>query len=101
MAELALTSQGPVPGSIPSQVSKKRKHNGDADSKPPLKKKRSRKPQQDDDAYLDLEKGINIEIGSFDTHLLADYVAQRTKRFQPDLSLVELEDRHISGLCAQ
>jgi hypothetical protein len=32
-----------------------------------------------------------------DGRLLADYVAQRTKRFGGDLSLVELEDRHIPG----
>lgn len=107
MAELALTSQGSAPGPIAFQVSqasttsKKRKHQGHAESKAPLKKKRSRKTQQDDDADLDLGKGINRAIGRFDSHLLADCVAQRTKRFQPDLSLVELEDRHISGLCAQ
>lgn len=107
MAELALANRGTIPDPIPSQVSpvsktsKKRKHEGQAGSKAPLKKKKSRKTQQDDDVDLDLEKGVNMAIGRFDSHLLADYVAQRTKRFQPDLSLVELEDRHISGLGAQ
>lgn len=107
MADLALTSQGSVPSLIPFQVSqasttsKKRKHQGHAESKAPLKKKKSRKTQQSDDADLDLDEGINMAIGRFDNHLLADYIAQRTKRFQPDLSLVELADQQISGLCAQ
>lgn len=104
--ELASTSPGAAPDPIPfpmsqaSTTSKKRKREGHAESKTPLKKKKSPKPQHDDDADLDLEKGINTVIGRFDSRLLADYVVQRTKRFQPDLSLVELEDRHISGLCA-
>ncbi|KAL8914163.1 MAG: hypothetical protein Q9171_001158 [Xanthocarpia ochracea] len=38
---------------------------------------------------------INPDIGMMDNRLLADYVAQRTKRFGEDLSLVELEDMHI------
>jgi len=84
-----------------SKILKKRKREGHAESKAPIRKKKSGKIQRDDDADLDLENGINTAVGRFDSHLLADHVAQRTKRFQPDLSLVELEDRHIPGLCAQ
>lgn len=83
-----------------STTSKKRKREGHDEFKAPLKKTKSPKTQQDD-ADLDLEKGINMAIGRFDSRFLADHVAQRTKRFQPDLSFVELEDRHISGVCAQ
>lgn len=32
-----------------------------------------------------------------DSQLLADFVAQKTKRQLPNLSLVELEDLHIPG----
>ncbi|KAL8985561.1 MAG: hypothetical protein Q9205_000763 [Flavoplaca limonia] len=39
--------------------------------------------------------GINTAISKMDTRLLADYVAQRTKRFGDDLSVVELEDLYI------
>ncbi|KAL8862296.1 MAG: hypothetical protein Q9178_001305 [Gyalolechia marmorata] len=41
------------------------------------------------------KEDINPDIGMMDNRLLADYVAQRTKRFGEDLSLVELEDMHI------
>ena len=41
--------------------------------------------------------GINTAISKMDTRLLADYVAQRTKRFGDDLSVVELEDLYIPG----
>lgn len=107
MVQLASTSPGAAPDPIPSTMSqasttsKKRKREGHDEFKAPLKKTKSTKTQQDDDADLDLEKGINMAIGRFDSRFLADHVAQRTKRFQPDLSFVELEDRHISGVCAQ
>ncbi|KAL8784564.1 MAG: hypothetical protein Q9213_003912 [Squamulea squamosa] len=40
-------------------------------------------------------RDINPAICRMDNRLLADYVAQRTKRFGDHLSLVELEDMHI------
>lgn len=45
----------------------------------------------------DTDSNINTAIGKMDNRLLADYVAQRTKRFGEDLSLVELEDMHVPG----
>ncbi|KAI4227151.1 MAG: hypothetical protein L6R36_002648 [Xanthoria steineri] len=41
------------------------------------------------------DSNINTAIGEMDNRLLADYVAQCTKRFGEDLSLVELEDMHV------
>ncbi|KAL8994912.1 MAG: hypothetical protein Q9169_005248 [Polycauliona sp. 2 TL-2023] len=41
------------------------------------------------------ESNINTAIGQMDNRLMADYVAQRTKKFGEILSLVELEDMHI------
>ena len=64
------------------------------------KRKKSKKAKPDEDEDLDLKQGLNLAIGRFDSRLQADYVAQRTKRFSSDLSLVELEDRHIPGNCA-
>ena len=43
------------------------------------------------------KEDINPDIGMMDNRFLADYVAQRTKRFGEDFSLVELEDMHIPG----
>ncbi|KAL8641536.1 MAG: hypothetical protein Q9226_008620, partial [Calogaya cf. arnoldii] len=43
----------------------------------------------------DTDSDINTAIGKMDNRLLADYVAQRTKRFGEDLSPVELEDMHV------
>ncbi|KAI9813507.1 MAG: hypothetical protein M1832_006305 [Thelocarpon impressellum] len=65
-----------------------------AEKKKQKKKTRNKKPGHDE-ADLDLEAGINKAIGKMDARLLADHVAQRTKRFEADLSVVELEDKHI------
>jgi len=43
---------------------------------------------------------VNEDMAMMDPKLLADYVAQRLRRFQKDLSSVELEDRYISGWLA-
>lgn len=78
-------------------ASKKRKRDGIIESKGAIKKKRSAKAKDDEVDSFDVENGINTAIGRFDSRLLADYVAQRTKRWAPDLSLVDLEDRQIPG----
>ncbi|KAH8802779.1 U3-containing 90S pre-ribosomal complex subunit-domain containing protein [Xylogone sp. PMI_703] len=43
------------------------------------------------------EFGINNAIASMDNQLLADYVAQQTRRFEDQLSSIELEDKYISS----
>ena len=65
----------------------------------PAKRKKAKKAKPDEDENPDLKQGLNLAIGKLDSRLQADYVAQRTKRFSSDLSLVELEDRHIPGKC--
>lgn len=62
------------------------------------RKKLKNRKKNEDDEDIDVEAGINTAIGRMDGRLLADYVAQRTKRFGNDLSLVELEDRYLPGL---
>ena len=65
-----------------------------------LKSKKRRKIRKLDtaaDGNLDLDSGLNLAIGKMDRRLLADFVAQRTKRFSPNLSPVELEDLHLPG----
>lgn len=63
------------------------------------KMERARKVRSGEvDLDLDSECVMNIAIGRMDKCLLADYVAQRTKRFQSNLSPVELEDLYIPGV---
>lgn len=88
----------------PSLMAKRKRNDGEdhdleaviVNSEKRKKSKKSKKSKSDDDYDLDLDRGLNLTIAKLDNHLLADYVAKRTKRFSPDLSLVELEDRHIS-----
>lgn len=58
-----------------------------------VKKQRTAAEEED----LDLSTGINKSFGHMDSQLLADYMAQRTRKFECDLSSVELEDMYISG----
>lgn len=47
---------------------------------------------------LDLDRGINVAIGRMNAYAIANYVAQQTMRLQTELSAIELEDLHISGI---
>ena len=79
--------------------STKRKREADNESKTAARKKKrtKKKPDNVDDSNLDGELGINTAMAHMDSQLMADHIAQRTRRFQPDLSAVELEDVHIPG----
>lgn len=86
----------------PSPQNGKRKRSADNEVpeitvKKVAKRTKAKKAKPDEEDNLDLDQGLNLAIGRLDSRLLADYVAQRTKRFSADLSLVELEDRHIPG----
>jgi protein CMS1 len=59
------------------------------------KERRTKKPKDINEDDLDADLGINHAISRMDGQLLVDYVAQRTKRFEPDLSAVELEDLYL------
>jgi len=84
------------------------KADGESDVKKPLTKrakqkqraklKGMRKPKANGDplyADLDEENGINPAIGKMDPSLLADFIARQTKKHEPELSVVELEDRRV------
>ncbi|MCJ1367701.1 hypothetical protein MMC16_006835 [Acarospora aff. strigata] len=88
------SSTSPAPGTV-----KKRKRDAESNTKAEktAKRKKKRKLGAVEDDDLDVDLGINKAVGRMDSSLVADYVAQRTKRFGGDLSLVELEDRHIPG----
>jgi U3-containing 90S pre-ribosomal complex subunit len=76
----------------------KRKRDDESHSKKARKKKAfKQKPKDINDDDLDEELGLNLAIGRMDGQLLVDHVAQRTKKFEPELSTVEREDRYLPG----
>jgi len=90
--------ESPSPSGSPEpQSGNKRKRDSDSkpESKRAAKRKRSKKPKDIADDALDTEAGLNHAIAHMDSQLLADHVAQRTKRFQSDLSLMELEELQL------
>jgi hypothetical protein len=74
------------------------KRKRDVEEKPAAKRRKLKKPKDVDESALDTELGVNQAIGYMDARLLADHVAQRTKRFRSELSLVESEDIHVPGM---
>lgn len=97
--------ESPSPSRSPSPANgTKRKRTDDATAEPaPLSKraakrsKRTKKPKDITDDALDLEAGVNHAVAHMDSQLLADHLAQRTARFQPDLSLMELDELRVPG----
>ena len=94
-----LESLSPSPD--PTSTKRKRETEAPTESKRAAKRRKSKKPKDIADDALDLEAGLNHAIAHMDSQLLADHIAQRTKRFQTDLSLVELDDLRIPGKRAQ
>lgn len=98
------SSASPEPPASPL-TSKKRKRNPTKETsagEAPVGKKK-KKPKSKSKAKVieedefDLEAGINKAFSHMDSQLLADYVAQRTRRYESDLSSIELEDKYIPG----
>ncbi|PQE13464.1 Replication regulator protein [Rutstroemia sp. NJR-2017a WRK4] len=84
-------------GNIINTGSKKRKRTkgqGQEDSKNKESAKR-KKPKPSEDEDIDVEAGVNLAIAKMDNHLLADYIARQTRRYENDLSSVELEDKYL------
>ena len=90
-------SFSPDPDKSSPKLSKKRKRA--LYKEHPVKKtaKTSKRaaPVEDDD--LDTESNINKAFSRMDNQLLADYVAQRTRSYESELSSIELEDKYIPG----
>lgn len=91
-------SASPEPES--ESPSKKRKR-GEAEQAPKkaAKKAKTKKAKAVEEDELDLEAGINKAFSHMDNQLLADYVAQRTRKYESDLSSIELEDKYLPGVC--
>lgn len=62
------------------------------------KSKKSERRNSEEHQGRDVNRSLNLAIAKLDKRLLTDYIAKQTKRFFPDLSLVELEDRYIPGI---
>jgi protein CMS1 len=77
---------------------KKRKLDTDGEqpsSKRAAKKAKNKKSKADGDDDLDLEAGVNKSFASMDQQLLADYVARQTKKFESELTELELKDKYL------
>lgn len=72
------------------------------DDDKPLKKQKKQKQKKvrEDEGDLDMEAGLNRAFERMDGQLLADHIAQKTRRFGTELSPVELSDLYISGECS-
>ena len=93
-------SASPEPENGKPQKKRKRGAEGESKGEKLAKKPKTKKQkQQFEEDNLDVEAGINKAFAEMDSQLLADYVDQRTRQFESDLSPVELEDRHISRRC--
>jgi len=66
-------------------------------AKKAAKKTKSKKNAIEEDE-LDIDLGINKAFSHMDNQLLADYIAQRTRKYESDLSSIELDDKHIPGI---
>ena len=90
-------------------ASKRKRNDGEDDDFKTLLKyegqryasKRSLASQSNLDISVDLDQRLNLEIARMDGQLLADHIAKQTKFFSPSLSLIELEERYISGMFVQ
>jgi len=87
----------PLSDSDAPAPTKANKRKRDADGKKSAKRRKLKKPKDVEDDALDAELGVNHAIGHMDNSLMADHIAQRTRRFRPKLSVVEVEDFHIPG----
>lgn len=93
-------SQSPDADVSDPQTSKRKRTAADDDAKiiKKAKKKRAKKAAkaaEAEDEDIDEETQVNKSIGHMNPPLLADHIARQVKRFQPALSLVELEDLQI------
>ena len=59
------------------------------------KKRKKNKTGTSKDENFDADLGLNVTIGRLDNQLLADLIAQKIKKADPDLSMVELEELRI------
>lgn len=84
----------------PETKSKGNKRKRDAEPEQPIskraaKKAKSKKSKTAEDDELDLDLGVNRAFAGMDNQLLADYVARQTRKFENELTEVELKDKYL------
>ncbi|EPE24304.1 hypothetical protein GLAREA_08155 [Glarea lozoyensis ATCC 20868] len=86
-----------APAVDPQPVSKKRKRGTKVQitTKDGVKIPKSKKRKADEEDEIDLELGINTSFAHMNSQLLADHIAQKTRKYESDLSSIELEDKYI------
>ncbi|EPQ64798.1 Bgt-2939 [Blumeria graminis f. sp. tritici] len=77
-------------------ISKKRKRKGVENVKKAAKKHKRKNLDEDED--IDVENNLNKAFARMDSQLLSDYLAQLTRRFEKDLSSLELEDNPAASI---
>lgn len=86
--------------SAPEPSTRKRKKTGQNENMPRKKAAKAdahiQATKSDTDAPEE-QAGIDDAFAKMDGPLLSDYLAQKTRKFEKHLSVVELEDRHIPG----
>ncbi|PMD46395.1 hypothetical protein L207DRAFT_507308 [Hyaloscypha variabilis F] len=99
LEKLSGTPESASKGTV--SISKKRKRGViEQGAKKAAKKTKAKKFAGEEDE-LDIDAGINRAFSHMDNQLLADYVAQRTRKYESDLSSIELEDKHIPANAIQ
>lgn len=88
-----------TPEPRPTPGAKRKRGSATTKIQKPVNQKKKQKITDHGD--LDLELSINRAFSQMDSQLLADYLAQRTRNFESNLSSIELEDRFISGIAPQ
>jgi len=91
------SAEGGVPLLEPAFDSSKKRKRDDPETRKAkkLKNRRNKKPSDIHEDELDEELGVNLSIGRMDGNLMVNYVARRTKKFEPDASSVELEELYL------
>lgn len=86
-----------VPLIDPAFAGQKKRKRDDAATRNAKKSRRNKKPNDIRDDDLDEELGLNLALGRMEAQILVDYVARRTKKFEPDLSTMELDELYLPG----
>ncbi|KAI1392551.1 U3-containing 90S pre-ribosomal complex subunit-domain containing protein [Hypoxylon trugodes] len=76
----------------PKAKPKKRRQDDESRSR----KRRKPTTYEEDEEFLDLDAGVNKKVAQIDNLLLADYLANKIRRFGTDLKPVELSQLDIS-----
>ncbi|KAI0019094.1 U3-containing 90S pre-ribosomal complex subunit-domain containing protein [Xylariomycetidae sp. FL0641] len=90
-----MSQEKPPRSENPASKAKSKKRARDDDHDGGSRKRRKSKFEEED-TELDLAAGVNRKLASLDSFLLADHLAQKTRRFGTGLSPVELSTLDIS-----